>query len=78
MTHHIAAAPVKQVEVVVVNHVRCIQNLLRGLREGSEGFLLRPLPHVLRVDAHVTLVSRRRCGSLQRRDKSSSPCRKLG
>ena len=65
MTHHIAATPVQQVEVVIIHHVWGIQNLLRGLRQGSEGFVLRPLPQVLGVDAHVALVPWRRRWSLQ-------------
>jgi hypothetical protein len=64
--YQVVAAPVKEVEVIVVQQVGSIKDSFWCLRDGTEGLLDRPGTSVLRVQgSQRVLVSFRRSWSLQ-------------
>lgn len=60
MTHNIAAPPIQEIEVVIIHHLWGIKYFLWRLWQRPEGLLLEALAHILGVDAHITLIARRR------------------
>lgn len=63
--YQVGAAPVKEVEVIVIEQVRSVKNAFRRLRYGTERLLDGPGSSVLRVEGDQgVLVSLWRCWSL--------------